>query len=64
MRFDGKVFLFTGAGKGIGRAIAKRLADEGARVCIAEHDIAAGKDAVEERPTSFDGGMTRKMLYA
>lgn len=48
MRFDDKVFLVTGGGKGIGRAIAKRLADEGARVCIAEYDAAAGKDAAEE----------------
>jgi NAD(P)-dependent dehydrogenase (short-subunit alcohol dehydrogenase family) len=48
VRFDDKVFLVTGGGKGIGRAITKRLADEGARVCIAEYDAAAGKDAVEE----------------
>ncbi len=48
MRFDDKVFLVTGGSKGIGRAIAKRLVDDGARVCIADHDPAAGKDAVEE----------------
>ncbi len=48
MRFPDKVFLVTGGGSGIGRAITKRLADEGARVCIAEHDAAAGKDAVAE----------------
>lgn len=48
MRFEDKTFFVTGGGRGIGRAIAKRLADEGARVCIAEHDAAAGKDAAEE----------------
>ncbi|MCY0880129.1 MAG: SDR family NAD(P)-dependent oxidoreductase [Firmicutes bacterium] len=34
MRLDGKVAVVTGASRGIGRAIAIRLAEEGARVVI------------------------------
>lgn len=36
MRFEGKVAIVTGAGSGIGRATANRLASEGAKVCLVD----------------------------
>jgi 3-oxoacyl-[acyl-carrier protein] reductase len=44
-RFEGKVALITGASRGIGRAIAGRLASEGADVVVNYH---ANADAAEQ----------------
>lgn len=39
MALDGKVALITGAGSGIGRGTAVRLARDGANICIADIDM-------------------------
>jgi len=45
---DGKVAFITGAGSGIGRGIAVRLASEGANICIVDVDA----DGAEETAIS------------
>jgi NAD(P)-dependent dehydrogenase (short-subunit alcohol dehydrogenase family) len=47
-RFGGKIAIVTGAGQGIGEAIARRLAQEGAGVVIAEIDPAVGAAAARD----------------
>lgn len=42
---QGQIALVTGAATGIGEAVAKRLADAGAMVCIADIDGAAAEQA-------------------
>ena len=44
-RFENKVAVVTGAAHGIGQAIARRLAQEGARVLVADQDEDAAKAA-------------------
>src|SRR3954465_1818081 len=45
MKLEGKNAVVTGAGSGIGRAIAERLGEEGATVTIAEINATSGTDA-------------------
>ena len=47
-RLAGKRTIVTGAGSGIGRAIALRLASEGARIVLADVDDAAARGVAAE----------------
>jgi NAD(P)-dependent dehydrogenase (short-subunit alcohol dehydrogenase family) len=42
-KLDGRVALVTGANRGLGEAVARGLAAEGARVAVGSRDLAAGE---------------------
>ncbi len=48
MRLSGKVAIVTGAGAGIGEAIATRFAQEGARLVLADIQPSAGKSVIDK----------------
>lgn len=48
VRFAGQTAIVTGAGRGMGRAVALGLAAEGAHVVVAELDGPAAKEVVDE----------------
>ena len=48
LQLDGKVALITGAGSGIGEAIARRFAAQGARVIIADLAVEAASRVAED----------------
>jgi NAD(P)-dependent dehydrogenase (short-subunit alcohol dehydrogenase family) len=54
MRFKDQVVVVTGAGRGIGFALAERFAAEGARVVIAEKDTATGTTAAQRLDATFE----------
>lgn len=66
MKIDGKVVLITGAGQGIGRAIALRLAQDGAHIAIVDvNDDKTGEVAEEvkklgRKATTFKADVTKR----
>ncbi len=52
-RLEGKVAVITGAAGGMGREAALRFSAEGARVCVADVDAAAGEDTAAECRDAF-----------
>lgn len=66
MSIDGKIVLVTGAGQGIGRAIALRLAKDGARIAIVDRNddrmkaVAGEVTQLGRKATTFKADVTKR----
>lgn len=61
MRFEGRTVLVTGAAAGIGRAVALRLAAEGAALVVADRSIESVQDLA--RSVASSGGEAAAVQY-
>jgi len=63
-RIEGKVALIVGAARGIGKGIAQRFAEEGARLVLADSEGDAGQASANELGAAFIRVDISKMDYA
>src|SRR6185437_1246898 len=52
--FAGRVVVITGGSRGLGLVVARRLADEGARLCLLARDEAELRRAAQQFPPGVD----------
>jgi 3-oxoacyl-[acyl-carrier protein] reductase len=67
MRFEGRAAIVRGSARGIGRAIAERLASEGAQVQIADIDLTTGTEtasSIGNAATAFALDVTSEASWA